>query len=59
MQPTFAIVEGMPTPFHLLILLVIGILFFGKGLPKIGRSLGKRIVEFKEGQDRRPPPGIL
>ena len=46
-------------PFHILLVLVIGIVFFGKRLPEVGRFLGKRIVEFKEGQDRRPPPGIL
>jgi Sec-independent protein translocase protein TatA len=53
------IIEGIFTPFHLLLLLVIGILLSGNGLPKVGRSVGKRIVEFKEGRGRRPPPAIL
>jgi sec-independent protein translocase protein TatA len=32
-----------------MILLILGILFFGKRLPEIGRYLGKGIVEFKKG----------
>ncbi len=49
MQPLFAV--GFDSLFgpHLLILLVIGILLFGKRLPEVGRSLGKGIVEFKKG----------
>jgi sec-independent protein translocase protein TatA len=31
------------------ILLIIGILLFGRKLPEVGRSLGKGIVEFKKG----------
>jgi sec-independent protein translocase protein TatA len=34
---------------HILLLLGIGILLFGKRLPEVGRSLGKGIVEFKKG----------
>jgi sec-independent protein translocase protein TatA len=49
MQPTFAFIEGMFSPFHILLLLLIGILLFGKRLPEVGRSLGKGIVEFKKG----------
>jgi sec-independent protein translocase protein TatA len=48
-QPLFAIGFELLSPGHLLILLVIGILFFGKRLPEVGRSLGKGIVEFKKG----------
>ena len=32
-----------------LILVVLGVLLFGKRLPEMGRSLGKGIVEFKKG----------
>jgi sec-independent protein translocase protein TatA len=49
MNPQFAIIEGLLSPTHLIILLVIGIIFFGKRLPEVGRSLGKGIVEFKKG----------
>lgn len=34
---------------EMLILLVIGILLFGRKLPEVGRYLGKGIVEFKKG----------
>ena len=44
-----------PLAFHLpfmdqsAVLLVLGLLIFGKRLPEVGRSLGKGIVEFKRG----------
>ena len=39
-----------PGPFELIIILVIVLLLFGAGkLPDVCRSLGKGIVEFKEG----------
>lgn len=41
--------EALLSPSHLLILLAIGILVFGKRLPEVGRYLGKGIVEFKKG----------
>lgn len=49
MQPLFAV--GFDSLFgpHIIILLIIGILLFGKRLPEVGRSLGKGIVEFKKG----------
>jgi sec-independent protein translocase protein TatA len=31
------------------VLLILGLLIFGKRLPEVGRSLGKGIVEFKRG----------
>lgn len=34
---------------EILLLLVLGILLFGRKLPDIGRSLGKTMVEFKKG----------
>jgi len=49
MAPLFAIFEGAFSTTHILIVLIIGIIFFGKRLPEIGRSLGKGIVEFKKG----------
>jgi len=47
MAPLFAF-AGL-TPMELLIILVLGVLLFGKKLPDVGRSLGKGIVEFKKG----------
>jgi len=34
---------------ELLILAILGLLIFGKRLPEVGRSLGRGIVEFKQG----------
>ena len=46
MSPLFAFNLGMQ---EMLILLVIGVLLFGRKLPEVGRYLGKGIVEFKKG----------
>lgn len=34
---------------EMLVIAVVGLLFFGKRLPEVGRSLGRGIVEFKKG----------
>jgi len=49
MNSLFAFGEFLFTPSHIIILLVVGVLLFGKRLPEIGRSLGKGLVEFKKG----------
>jgi sec-independent protein translocase protein TatA len=40
---------GMPGSTEWIILLVLGLLIFGRRLPEVGRSLGRGIVEFKKG----------
>ncbi len=40
---------GMPSGFEWIIIAGLGLLFFGKRLPEVGKSLGKGIVEFKKG----------
>ncbi len=40
---------GMPGGPEWIILLVLGLLIFGRRLPEVGRSLGRGIVEFKKG----------
>jgi len=34
---------------EMLVLLLLGVLLFGRKLPDIGRSLGKTVIEFKKG----------
>jgi sec-independent protein translocase protein TatA len=40
---------GMPGGYEWVVILVIGLLIFGRRLPEVGKSLGKGIVEFKKG----------
>ena len=43
---------GVFGPFggqEILLLIVLGVLLFGRKLPEVGRSLGKTFVEFKKG----------
>ena len=34
---------------EILLLVVLGVLLFGRKLPEVGRSIGKTVVEFKKG----------
>lgn len=36
-------------PFEIALILIAGLLLFGRRLPEVGRNLGKGIVEFKKG----------
>jgi len=40
---------NLPGGIEWIVLLVIGLLIFGRRLPDVGRSLGRGIVEFKRG----------
>jgi sec-independent protein translocase protein TatA len=46
---SFALAFGLPGGTEWIVLLVIGLLIFGRRLPEVGRSLGRGIVEFKRG----------
>ncbi len=39
----------MPSYGELMIILVIGLLLFGRNLPQVGKAVGKTIIEFKRG----------
>ncbi|CAN5671083.1 hypothetical protein BH09PLA1_BH09PLA1_26240 [soil metagenome] len=45
----FPLAFQMPGFGEMLLIAGLGLLFFGKRLPEVGRSLGKGIVEFKKG----------
>ncbi|MDA0803658.1 MAG: twin-arginine translocase TatA/TatE family subunit [Planctomycetota bacterium] len=45
---TLSLIPGIGG-YEWIIILVIGLLLFGKRLPDLGRSVGKTIVEFKKG----------
>ena len=48
---------GLESPVHLILLLLIILLVFGgKRLPEMGRSLGRGIREFKEGLNTKGKP---
>lgn len=40
---------SMPGPFEMFLLAGLGLLFFGKRLPDVGRSIGQTVVQFKKG----------
>ena len=53
---TLALIPGMQgAPEILLIVFVIILLFGGKKLPELARSLGKSLNEFKKGQTESLP----
>jgi sec-independent protein translocase protein TatA len=44
----YGLIPGLG-PQEMLLLLLLGVLLFGRKLPELGRSLGKTVVEFKKG----------
>ncbi len=48
MNSLFAFLPNLG-PMEIIVLLILGVLLFGRKLPDVGRYLGKSIVEFKKG----------
>jgi sec-independent protein translocase protein TatA len=48
MNSLFAFFGSLGTP-EIIVLLLLGVILFGRKLPDVGRYLGKSIVEFKKG----------
>lgn len=59
MQPSLAFIS-LPGGIEWVVILIIGLLLFGRRLPEIGRSFGKTITEFKKGMQSidEEPAGV-
>jgi len=38
-----------PTPFQIVVVLILGVLFFGKNLPEVAKQVGGILGEFRKG----------
>ena len=39
----------MSSPIYVIVVLVLGVLFFGRNLPGVARQLGASLIEFRKG----------
>ena len=39
------------SPFQIIVILVLGVLIFGKNLPEVARQIGLGLIEFKKGMN--------
>jgi sec-independent protein translocase protein TatA len=40
-----------PSPIQILVVLILGVLFFGKNLPEVARQIGLGLMELKKGMN--------
>ncbi|MDP6930849.1 MAG: twin-arginine translocase TatA/TatE family subunit, partial [Planctomycetota bacterium] len=40
---------GLPGYQEMVIILIVGLLIFGRRLPEVGKSVGKTLIEFRKG----------
>ena len=57
MPPTVSDMTGLTQPWHIILILLIALMLFGgRRLPEIGRSLGTGMREFKDSITGHPSP---
>jgi sec-independent protein translocase protein TatA len=39
----------MSSPFYIIVILALGVLFFGKNLPGVAKQIGSALMEFRRG----------
>ena len=42
---------GTFSPFYVIVILILGVLFFGKNLPAMAKQVGAALLEFRKGVD--------